>query len=97
MRDNKSLHMEFVRRKSGPIVFFYDLDFKRVIPPKEVKILKISIVGTRKAKDRKPTFKNKKDHIEIQFEKDSSYRYDITVEVSYKGIKQDMVKWRINP
>lgn len=96
LKDGKALMAELVQEDSGVKIYFMT-HASKVIPPANANIdIKAIQITDSKNKMVKIDVALEQDSMKIKFDRASSYRFKLTVPLSYDN-KKDIITWQFEP
>ena len=96
LRDGDALMAELVQDESGVKIYLYTHELKPVLPVDVKMDSKLIQLTDAKKKSVNLEVVGDKEAVLLKFDKTTSYRFNLTVTVSYAG-KQDKFSWPFEP
>ena len=96
LRDGDALMAELVQDESGVKIYLYTHELKPVLPVDVKMDSKLIQLTDAKKKSVNLEVVGGKEAVLLKFDKTTSYRFNLTVTVSYAG-KQDKFSWPFEP
>jgi|JI10StandDraft_1071094.scaffolds.fasta_scaffold359676_2 hypothetical protein len=96
LRDGDALMAELVQDESGVKIYLFTHELKPVLPADVKMDSKLIQLTDAKKKSVNLEVAGDKEAVLLKFDKTTSYRFNLTVTVSYAG-KQDKFSWPFEP